>query len=156
MNEEIIREYKTKSDNKVGIRSIRPVTQRGFFIFIGIIIFSASVGKRRPTTVWKAMWQAERGCILHVTNHWPHSLHGHEALWGHQKLFSICFCWLSEKSLFFLIMPCGTWCPSWLPNLMEIGKELLQHLFSSFWMSQCKLGIPERIKLEACQIYHSF
>jgi uncharacterized protein YjfI (DUF2170 family) len=51
MNEEIIREYKTKSDNKVGIRSIRPVTQRGFFIFIGIIIFSASVGKRRPTTV---------------------------------------------------------------------------------------------------------
>ena len=34
-----------KSKNKVGVRSIRPVTPREFFIFIGIIIFSGAVGK---------------------------------------------------------------------------------------------------------------
>ncbi len=45
LNDEIIQEYRTKSKNKVGVRSIRPVTQREFFIFIGIIIFSGAVGK---------------------------------------------------------------------------------------------------------------
>jgi hypothetical protein len=45
MNEEILKEYKMKSKNKVGVRSIRPVTPREFFIFIGIIIFSGAVGK---------------------------------------------------------------------------------------------------------------
>ena len=34
-----------KSKNKVGVCSIRPVTPREFFIFIGIIIFSGAVGK---------------------------------------------------------------------------------------------------------------
>jgi hypothetical protein len=43
MNEDILKEYKTKSKNKVGIHSIRPVTQREFFIFIGIIIFSEAI-----------------------------------------------------------------------------------------------------------------
>jgi hypothetical protein len=46
MNEEIIKEYKMKSKHKVGIHSIRPVTQRDFFIFIGIIIFLGAAGKR--------------------------------------------------------------------------------------------------------------
>jgi hypothetical protein len=45
LNDEIIKEYRTKSKNKVGVRPIRPVTQREFFIFIGIIIFSGAVGK---------------------------------------------------------------------------------------------------------------
>jgi len=45
MYEEILKEYKMKSKNKFGICSIRPVTPREFFIFIGIIIFSGAVGK---------------------------------------------------------------------------------------------------------------
>jgi hypothetical protein len=45
MNEEILKENKMKSKNKVGDRSNRPVTPREFFIFIGIIIFSGAVGK---------------------------------------------------------------------------------------------------------------
>ena len=45
MNEEILKEYKTKSKNKFGVHSIRPVTPREFFIFIGIIIFTGAVGK---------------------------------------------------------------------------------------------------------------
>jgi len=45
LNEEILKEYRTKSKNKVGVCPIRPVTQREFFVFIGIIIFSGAVGK---------------------------------------------------------------------------------------------------------------
>jgi hypothetical protein len=45
MNEEILKEHRTESKNKVGFLSIRPVTQREFFIFIGIIIFSRAIGK---------------------------------------------------------------------------------------------------------------
>jgi hypothetical protein len=45
LNDEIVKEYRTKSKNKVGVRPIRPVTEREFSIFIGIIIFSGAVGK---------------------------------------------------------------------------------------------------------------
>ncbi len=45
LNEEILKEYRTTSKNKVGFHPIRPVTQREFFIFIGIIIFSGTVWK---------------------------------------------------------------------------------------------------------------
>jgi hypothetical protein len=76
LNEEILKEYRTKSKNKVGVRPIRPVTQREFFVFIGIIIFSGAVGKGGKNLFEKEQDRRKEGVFrlspsIDLTPHMP-------------------------------------------------------------------------------------
>jgi hypothetical protein len=76
LNDEIIKEYRTKSKNKVGVCPIRPVTQCEFFIFIGTIISSGAVGKGGKNLFEKEQDRQKEGifCMspnIDLTPHMP-------------------------------------------------------------------------------------
>ena len=111
MNEEILKEYKMKSKNKVGIHSVRPVTQREFFIFIGIIIFLGAVGKGGKQLFEKQCDRQKKGvfCMSTTIDLTPYMAMMHFK--DIKTYFPYTFADF-KKNLLFQIMTHGTWCPS--------------------------------------------
>jgi hypothetical protein len=55
--------YKTKSKNKVGVCRIKQVSEKEFFIFFGIIIFSGTIGKGGKLLFEKEGERQKGGCF---------------------------------------------------------------------------------------------
>jgi hypothetical protein len=101
-----------KSKNKVGIHSVRPVTQREFFIFIGIIIFSRAVGKEGKQLFEKQCDRQKESvfCMSPTIDLTPYmAMRRFEDI---KTYFLYAFADFKKKNLLFPVMTHGTWCPS--------------------------------------------
>jgi hypothetical protein len=132
LNDEILKDYKNRSKNKAGARPIRPVSQKEFFIFIGIIVFAGAAGKGGKNLFEGEKDRQKEGVNL-MSLRIDVSLHMPIRRFEDIKLF---FCMplptLRRETQRFPIMTHGTCCLSSLTSLIKIEGERLQPLSSSF------------------------